>query len=499
MENNLLSEAENVFKSFGSTKALADVSLKVRHGEIHGLIGENGSGKSTLSTIIAGTQRFDKGIMKLEGNEYKPSNVLDANSKGISMIVQEQGTINGITVAANLFAGKEGMFTKYGILDTKKLRKDSKKALENIGASHIKPDDMINNLSFEDRKLVEIARAMLNDSKLLIIDETTTSLSEKGRKILYNIMNSLRDNGKSILFISHDIDELIEMCDAVTILRDGHITGVLEKDEMSPKRMKELMVGRDISDNFYRNDYECNFEDEVCLSVNNIAYGSTLKNITFDVHKGEILGIGGLTECGMHELGKIMYGALRPDKGHVSVANGEIIKKIKSALKNDIGYISKDRDGEALMLLGSIKDNICLPSLDKTKKKGLIFNKTQKEFIEPYVKKLSIKMASSDEYCMYLSGGNKQKVSIAKWLAKDSKIIIMDCPTRGIDVGVKSDIYKLMMELKKAGKSIIMISEELPELIGMSDRMLIIKDGIISGQFERSKDINESMLIHYMI
>lgn len=499
MKSNYILEAYNVFKSFNVTKALVDVSFQVKYGEIHGLIGENGSGKSTFSSIVAGAQKYDKGLIKFEGKDYRPENVIDANKHGISMVVQEQGTIKGITVAANLFIGKEEYFTKCGVINTKKLMRSSKEALENIGASNIKPDEIIDNLSFENRKLVEIARALLNNPKLLIIDETTTSLSENGRNILYKIMNRQREEGKSVLFISHDIDELLKMCDAVTILRDGHVTRILGKEEMEPRTMKEFMVGRDVTDEFYRNDYECSYDNEATLSAKNLAYRGLIKDISIDLHRGEILGIGGLTECGMHELGKILYGVIKPDCGEITTGSGNRITNIKSALQNGIGYISKDRDGEALMLFGSICENICLPSLNKVEKCGMVFQRAEKKFIDPYVKKLSIKMASADEYCMYLSGGNKQKVSIAKWLAKDSDIIIMDCPTRGIDVGVKAAIYKLMMDLKAKGKSILMISEELQELIGMSDRLIIIKSGKISGQFKRNKEINESMLVHYMI
>lgn len=498
MDSNIILEVRDICKNFDSTKALSGVSMQVKAGEIHGLIGENGSGKSTLSAIIAGTKRNDSGTMFLRGRKYTPQNILDANRHHVSMVVQEEGTITGITVAANIYAGKEKQFTRMGFIRTKKLRDAAAGTLEKTGISSIDPMVPVNRLSFEDRKLVEISRAMLCSPDVLIIDETTTSLSEKGRNILYRIMHTMRDSGKAVLFISHDIDELIEQCDAVTILRDGSVTGNLDKAQMVPKAMKELMVGRNISNEFYRIDYDCRYGPEIAIAARNITYGG-ITNLSFEAHKGEILGFGGLTNCGMHETGKILYGILRPKTGCVTVHDGTEIHSVHAALQNHIGYIAKDRDGEALMLSGSILENICLPSLKKIEKCGFIMHKNQMSFIDPYANKLHIKMTSPDEYCMYLSGGNKQKVSIAKWLANEADILIMDCPTRGIDVGVKSDIYKLMVELKEQGKTIIMISEELPELIGMSDRIIIMKDGKISTQIKRSSTLSESVLIQYMI
>lgn len=498
MRNDVILKVDHVYKTFGPTKALVNVSLQVKYGEIHGLIGENGSGKSTLSSIIAGAQKADSGTMVLDGVEYKPSNPLEAKENRISMIVQEQGTVGSVTVAANVFIGMEHLFTRFGVLNVKMLYTETKRILDYIGASHIKPDMLIDTLSFEDRKLVEIARAMYSKPKLLIIDETTTALAKRGRDILYSMMNKLRSDGMSVLFISHDIDELIALCDSVTVLRDGNITGVLDKSEMEPGRMKQLMVGREIGENFYRPDYECSYSDEVVLQSSEVSYG-VIKDISVKLHKGEILGIGGLTDCGMHQFGKLLFGLMKPEKGCISTGDGKIVNNPKKAINYKIGYISKNRDKEALMTAGSIKDNICLPSLDKIKKLGIITRKAEKDFTSQWVKKLSVKMSSIDQYCMYLSGGNKQKVSIAKWLANDSEILILDCPTRGIDVGVKASIYSLMSELKSQGKAIIIISEELPELIGMSDRILILKSGRISAEFKRSKDLSEAEIIQYMI
>ena len=498
MQQNTLVEAKNIHKSFGVTKALVDVSFTLRPGEIHGLIGENGSGKSTLSSIIAGVQKYDSGEMKLAGQSYSPSSVLEGNSKGVSILLQEQGTFDNISVAANIFVGHEDRFASNGVLNLTKFYKAARDILDEIGAVHINEKAKTAALPFEDRKLVELARAMYFQPNILIADETTTALDRGGRDILYKVINKLRESGKGVIFISHDIDEIMNVCDYLTVLRDGKFITTLEKQEFESGKIKQLMVGREIGENFYRSDYKASRREEVAIEVKDISYG-LLKDVSLKLHYGEIVGIGGLTDCGMHDLGKIMFGLIQPDRGCVSLGNGKIIKNQLVAIKNRIGYISKDRDKEALMMNASIKDNICLPSMKKLEKFKLIFNRSEKAFTDEWVNVLSIKTDNINQHVMYLSGGNKQKVSVSKWMGFDSEIFIFDCPTRGIDVGVKSAIYKLMMKLKEEGKAILMISEELSELIGMSDRTLILKNGELKSEFQRDEVLTEGKLIEYMI
>lgn len=497
MNNEIILKVERISKAFGQTKALVSVDVEVKKGEIHGLIGENGSGKSTLSSICAGVQKPDNGSMYLEGHVYRPNHSIDAANSGVSMIVQEQGTIGMVTVAANIFMGRENTFVKSGVLIVNKMYQEAQRLLTVIGATHIKPDDMIDNLTFEDRKLVEIARAIYVKPKLLIIDETTTALTVLGRDILYTLMKNLRSEGCSILWISHDIDEIMSLCDTLTILRDGQITANLDKVDFDANRIKQLMIGRDISEHYYRSDQNYTPDNNVVLQGKNISF-NILKNVSIALNKGEILGIGGLCDCGMHDLGRILFGLTRPDTGFVTVKDS-IIRSPDSAIDNGIAYVSKNRDKESMMPLGSIKDNICLPSLKNLQKFGIISRRKEKTLAQKWVEELSIKAISIYQYCRALSGGNKQKVVLAKWLGKDSEIFILDCPTRGIDVGTKASIYKLLYELKLRGKSIILISEELPELIGMSDRIVILKDGIVTGEFERTDGLTESKLIQKMI
>lgn len=490
----------NVSMSFGPTRALTDVSLELFGGEIRGFIGENGSGKSTLSNVVAGLLRADSGEMELFEKHYAPHSMLDADKNKVSMIVQEMATINKISVAANIFAGKEMQFGRFGLINKKAMNKAAKAALERIGVTWINPSTLTDKISFEDRKLVEMARAVNNEPEILIIDETTTALSQSGRTIMYKIMKELRDNGKSILFISHDLSEIIEQCDSVTVLRDGQIIDTLGKDQMEIHKIQYLMIGRNINEDYYREDYDGSHMENVVLKLDNISLGNSLRHVSLELHQGEILGIGGLSESGMHELGKVAFGMLDPDVGTVVLPGKNIsIKSPINAIKNKIGYVSKNRDQEALLMASTIKHNICLPSLDNLKKGFLITRKSEKKLTLQMKSVLDIKMNSINQFVMNLSGGNKQKVVLSKWLGNGSDILILDCPTRGIDIGVKQAIYKLMQELKAEGKSMLMISEELPELIGMSDNIMIMKDGKISAKFERSAELNEAQIIKYMI
>lgn len=497
-EKKIVFRGEHIYKSFESTKALVDARIELAEGEVLGLIGENGSGKSTLSSIIAGMLQADEGKMYLDDKEYRPKSISDAMGHGISIVVQEQGTLNGLSVAANIFAGKEHLFSKAGILDVAKMNDETLALLATLGITHIRPEALVDSLSFEERKLLEVARAEFNKPRILIVDETTTALGKEGRTVMYDMIERMRQNGKSVIFISHDIDELIQICTRVTVLRDGVIVGGLEGAGIESSAIKKMMVGREVPDNMYRTDYEPYEVGEVALEGKNITYG-LLHDISVQIHRGEILGIGGLTDCGMHELGKVLFGLTKPDVGTVLAHGNAPITSASSAMRQRLGYVAKNRDTESLMAACSIKDNICLPILPKLQKLGFVSPYAEKSLVAEWCKTLSIKMRSANQHVMQLSGGNKQKVSIAKWLASDAEILIFDCPTRGIDVGVKADIYALLSKLRDQGIAILMISEELPELIGMSDRILILKDGKISGEFTRSRDVTENVLINCML
>ncbi len=495
-------KVENICKEFGPTKALTDVSIEFYGGEICGLIGENGSGKSTLSSIIAGIQPPTSGAMYKKSQLYQPENPIDGQKKGVAMIVQEAGTIPNISITDNIYAGKEKFFMKGPFVNRKAMNESAQNALRKVGISNMNASDSINVLNQEDKKIVEIARALDDDPDLMIVDETTTALSAYGRDIIYSNMHKMRDEGKAVIIISHDIDEILAHCDSVVVLRDGIKIGRLEKEEMTGIAIKNMMVGRDMSGSYYREDINGTVSDTVVMEVSDIMTEKVLNGISLKLHKGEILGIGGLTESGMHELGRILYGIDKPIKGSVKLKEGVgdyIIENPWGSVKHGIGYVSKNRDVEALLLTTTIKNNITLASLKKISKGGFVSSRKENPMVEEEIKRLSIKCSSMNANVNSLSGGNKQKVVFGKWLATGADVLILDCPTRGVDIGVKSAMYSLIEELKNQGKSIIMISEEMAELIGMSDRLLVMKDGRITKEFERNGNITEQDIIQYMI
>ena len=500
MSEQPLLSAKKICKEFGPTRALIDADLDVRRGEIRGLIGENGSGKSTLAAIIAGALYANSGCLEIEGEHYSPKSMVDAQDHGISLIVQEMGSIGSIDVASNVFAGRLNEFSRFGFLNIKKMHSRANEILSSIGAPEIRAEMMTRTLNFEDRKIVEIARAMACNPDLLIIDETTTALAHKGRELLYKLIKKMNDENKAVLFISHDLDELMRICNTITVLRDGVIIDTLDKENISIDKMRLLMIGRELVGSYFRADTESCYDNEVVLEAKQITFGP-LENFDLKLHKGEILGIAGLSACGMHELGRVLFGIEKPITGSVMLKEKDIlIRNPDIAIKNKMAYVSKERDREAIILNASIQDNIVLPSLPQLSKIfGLITNRSEMNMARKQIEVMRIKCKDEKQSVSALSGGNKQKVVFSKWMAKESKILILDCPTRGIDVGVKATMYKLMEAQKAQGKSIVMISEELMELIGMCDRILAIKDGILQAEIKRGIDMNEIQLINNII
>ena len=386
----------------------------------------------------------------------------------------------------------------------KKLRKHAGYALSKIGVNDIRPEVITAAYDMQQRKLIEIAKCLNKNPEIFIVDETTTALSEIGRNLLYKKMEELKNAGKSVLFISHDLDELMEKCDTLTVLRDGNIVANLDKSkgEFDADMIKKYMIGRELKGDYYRSDYDGSYSDQVVLKMVDGIEGNQLRHLNLELHKGEILGIGGLSECGMHTLGKALFGNIKIEGGFVYTGENldELVRSEDFAMSRKIGYLSKNRDVEALALKTSIFDNIAIASINNIAKFNFLVTKgSEKKLVDRQVRELQIKCNSAEQLVNTLSGGNKQKVSFAKWIANDSEILILDCPTRGVDIGVKQFIYQLLYKMKLEGKSIIMISEELPELIGMSDRILIMKDGQITKEFTRDKDLTQEQIIEYMI
>lgn len=491
--------AEQVDKSFGITHAVNKVSLTVDAGEIRGLIGENGSGKSTFCSMLCGICPIDSGRFILDGIEMHPKNQVDANRQGVSIIVQEMGTLSGLTVGENIFLGHEERYVKHGIKNAAGMNKAAQNLLNEYGFDKIKASKMIDAYNFEDRKLIEIVKATYFKPKVVVVDETTTALSQYGREKLYKIIDQIRDDGRTVIFISHDLSEVLAHTDTISVLRDGELIDTVQSSDSCEDDLKRLMVGRELGTRYYRTDYGQPVSTEVVLSVFDVSVPDQLKNISFDLHKGEILGFGGLSECGMHEVGKAVFGASYDRQGSVTLAGGKTINSIPTAISHSIAYASKNRDTESLIINDTIQNNIVLPSIDDLTENGFLHRKKLQTFAKTNAERLSIKMIGIGQFVSDLSGGNKQKVVLARWLGKGSDIIVLDSPTRGIDVKVKADLYALMNELKSQQKSIIMISEEMPELLGMADRILIMKDGQITGEFKRDKRLSEEDLIAKMI
>ena len=499
-DNKVLLRATDIDKQFGITHAVDHVSIDFYSHEIHALIGENGSGKSTFTNMLTGIYTLGGGTFALEDKTIFVKNQVSANRLGIAIIVQEMGTLSGLTVAENIFLGEEDPFIHNGVKNTAAMNKKAQDLLDSYGFSRIRANAIIDTYNFEDRKLVEIVKSTYFDPKVLVVDETTTALNHSGRVELFKHMRRLRDLGSCVIFISHDLDEVLEMSDRVSVLRDGEYIDTVNAKDVTTDDLKKLMVGRELGEHYYRTDYGEKIPDEVALKVENVSVGNEIHNVSFELHKGEILGIGGLSECGMHEVGKACFGASFDRTGSVTLADGTQINDINTAINHSIAYASKDRDNESLLINDSIMDNITLPSMRDMGK--VLSIKKLHEFADKFAKEMSTKMVNVDQFVSELSGGNKQKVVLARWIGKGSKgsdILILDSPTRGIDIKVKADIYALMDKMRKEGKSILMISEELPELMGMSDRILIMKEGEISGEFLRDPSITDTALIEKMI
>ncbi|MNJ45233.1 Ribose import ATP-binding protein RbsA [compost metagenome] len=423
-----------------------------------------------------------------------------------------------MSIAENIFLGDEDRFVRRGFVDRKRMLEEAEKALELVEFGSVDVSQPAFTLNFEQRKLIEIARALYHEPELFIVDETTTALSHDGRLLIHRLMHKLRDQNKAGLFISHDLPELMEVCDALTVMRDGDLITTIDRTDFEENHIKQSMVGRVIEGNYYRSDTAASRGEQAMIQVQGV-HTDTLHDIRFDLYQGEILGIGGLSGSGMHEIGKVIFGELKPEQGEVIVygprkkargqkRNGEEkgdalhpnkVRNVQTAIDNQVGYVSKNRDRETLIMEASIKENLVLSALGKLTRFGLVLPGAEKKFARKQIAGLNIKASGMNQRVGELSGGNKQKVSFGKWIGNDSKILILDSPTRGVDVGVKTTMYQLLYSLKQQGYAILIISEELPELIGMSDRILMMKDGRINKEFRRDENLSESMLIDYMI
>lgn len=500
-QNEYILQIKDLNKSFGSTHANKNINFSLKRGEIRGLAGENGSGKSTLLSQIAGIYSRDSGLMHVNGETYNPQNPLDANIKKIAIVVQELGLVSTLPGGVNVFLGRTKQFSKFGVISLKKVYQAANEQLKKWNLPELPFHKLAGEMNVETRKMIELARALSIDPDILILDEVTQALSHDNRLKLYELIKKFKELGKAVILITHDLDEMVSITDSISILRDGELVETVNKGEINSDILKTKMVGRNLEGEYYREDKEESFEDEVVLEVRNVTIKDEIEDVSFDVHKGEILGFCGLSDSGIHTIGKIVYGLSKLNSGTVYLKSKDIyIKNQTKALDNGMAYVPKDRDGEALMIAASIRDNFIMPSIENVKGSlGYLSNSKLNQMAENAKNNFNVKCTGINQPMNGLSGGNKQKVNLGRWLIKDLNVLVIDCPTRGVDIGVKAYLYQCLKEAKEKGIAIILITDELTEAIGMSDTIIVMKNGKIQKTLKRSSQFSEESIIEVMI
>ncbi len=489
LDSEYLVSMEDITKEFPGVKALDKVNFNLKKGEVHVLLGENGAGKSTLMKILCGAYPKDSGKIYIDNDEVNFTNVKDAKDAGVSIIYQELNLISNLTIAENIFIGEEPI--KNGIIDWKSMYQESQKYLDNLKLN-ISSKSKIKDLGIAEQQMIEVARSLSKNSKLIIMDEPTSALTDTEIQELFRTIRDLKAQGVGIIYISHRLEELTEIGDRVTVLRDGKYIQTKEIKDVTKDDLIHMMVGRNLKNQYPK--VQVDIGDEL-LRVEGISTKDKLNNCSFSLKKGEILALSGLMGAGRTELARALIGADPIISGEVYI-NGEkiSIKSPEDAVKNRIGYLPEDRKAHGLVLGLSVDKNITLGGLKQIKQNGILNLKREKEISAELVESLQVKTPNLSQKVKFLSGGNQQKVVTAKWLFTETDILIFDEPTRGIDVGAKVEIYKIMCELVKQGKAIILISSELPEVLGMGDRVLVMGDGEIKAQLCREHATQDKIL-----
>ena len=483
-KKNHLLKMKQICKSFSANQILYDVDFDLKYGEVHALIGENGAGKSTLIKVLAGIHKPEKGEICIDGEPIQIDGPSDAFRHGISTIHQEFNLVPELDIAANIFLGREKM-SKPGILDKSKAYREAEKLLAMISAS-LSPDQKIKNLGVAEKQMVEICKALSLDARIIIMDEPTAVLSQKEIDQLFKIIQSLVERNVSVIYISHRLEELTRIADRVSVMRDGHMIATIDKkEEIVKENITRMMIGRELSEQYPKKDRELG---STLLEVRHLSQKGVLKDISFTLRTGEILGFSGLVGSGRTELARAIMGIDKIDEGEILLENKVIQHKsaIKSK-KDGIVMIPEERKTQGLVIGMNIEDNIILPYLYKLCSNGILNWKKLNSLIEGLMHDFSIHPNNQKTIVKQMSGGNQQKVSIAKWVYEKPKVIIFDEPTRGVDVGAKEEIYHIMQDIAKEGVGIIMISSELPEIMGMSDRTYIMKEGRITGELDKAE------------
>jgi ribose transport system ATP-binding protein len=483
-------QLQDISKSFPGVRALNGVSFDLRVGEVHAICGENGAGKSTLMNIIAGNHQPDQGRIILNDEEVTIPNQVAAQELGIGIVYQEKSLVGNLSVSDNIFAGSQPT-TTWGLIDSRKLHDQTQQLLRNLGMN-IPSNLAIEKLPAGSQQMVEIAKALSREPRILILDEPTASLSEHDARLLFKMIRLMASEGKSIIYISHRMPEVFSIADRITVLKDGKYQGTRKTKETDVEEIIRLMVGREVKAHSYQNSAR----EFVTLKVDSLS-GTGFQKISFTLQQGEILGLGGLVGAGRTEICRAIFGVDKKFGGTIEVEGKMVnIDNASDAILNGIGYLPEDRKEQGLFLDMSVRENILSVKANAQNKSVFIDLKDDDKISGSFVEKLSIKTPSLKERVINLSGGNQQKIMLAKWLLLNPKILIVDEPTAGIDVGAKSEIYKVLNELTMKGTSLIVISSDLPELIGISDRILVLCQGEITANLS-GPDFSEEEIMHY--
>ena len=488
MQGNIL-EVCGLTKKYPGVIALNEININFRKGEVHAIVGENGAGKSTLIKIVTGAVQPSAGIIRIDGKEYSKLEPMLSRDLGIGVIYQEFSQVPSLSVAENIFLGEK--MSRKKLVDYKEMQRRAKEILNMVGAD-INPSRVVRDIPVGQQQIVEIAKAIVRKIKILIMDEPSAPLAEAEIKRMFEVIRSFKERGITVIYISHRLEEIFEISDRVSVLRDGQYIGTLNTGETTKHQLISMMVGREMKEEFpqRQNNY-----GNVILRAENIS-GNGVKDISFEVKEGEILGFAGLLGCGRTETMQVLFGAKHMIKGQVYINGMEVkIKDTAAAMEFGLGMVPEDRKRHGLFMGKSIKWNVTISCVKRISKFGVMNTANEKDITSHLGEKMSIKTPTYNQLVEYLSGGNQQKVIIARLLASDSRILILDEPTRGIDVGAKQEIYKLMRKLTAEGKSIIMISSELEEIIGMSDRIVVLSEGYMVGTLERA-DFSQEKILH---
>lgn len=491
MKKKNILEVKNIVKRFSGVEVLKKVSFEMREGEVHALMGENGAGKSTLIKIITGVYPKDEGVIVIDGNEIEIHSRQDSIDQGISVIYQELSVIPTLTVMQNIFLGKE--LTKKGLLDKKQMRRKVEELIEKCDFD-IRPDDYVESLSVAKCQMVEILKALLYDAKVIIMDEPTASLTDRESDKLFDIINRLRENGTSIIYISHRVEEVYRIADRLTVLRDGMVVGELGREEITHQRVVQMMIGKEVKEQADRANLP--IQDGNVLSVQGLSRQGLWHDISFEAYGGQVLGIGGLVGSGRTELLRSIYGVDRYNSGRILFNGKPVSRSVKKNIRSGMGYIPEDRRGEGLIPLLSVSDNIAMPNYDMLSNKLAVVDKNRETKLGgDMIRDMDIRPANARTPVKNLSGGNQQKVVVGKWLARDLKVLLIDEPTVGVDIGVKGEIHQIFTDLSKQGIVVILVSSDLKELIQVSDRIIILHEGTVFREFSKEEATQEKILL----